>query len=167
MYAFFQTFLLVVYVYSSVSKAAEWAVFRETIFQLKFSKRAAAAGAVLIPLAEFATAGLLLFNETIRHGAVCSLVLLAIFLWAGIRARGRLVDCRCFGGLIDDRFGRNTNIRIGVLSVVSLVLLFAPMSSTPIYQARETFVTHLLIAWSLLVLYGLLAAVRRYKKTFA
>jgi thiol-disulfide isomerase/thioredoxin len=88
--------------------------------------------AVLLPLAELATALALLFQPTARWGALSAAILVALFV-AGIVAamsRGEAPDCHCFGQISSSPAGPRTLIRNGVLMVPAVfVLAYGPGTS--------------------------------------
>src|SRR5215212_7147981 len=88
--------------------------------------RSLAGLALLLSLAELATAVALLLQPSARWGAAAALVLLVVFVAgiAGAMARGREPDCHCFGRLSSAPAGRGTMIR-NVLLAVPAVLVVA------------------------------------------
>ena len=92
-------------------------------------QRLAGVLAIGIPLAELATAGLLLPASTAVYGALAAVALLTLFTAAiGVSlARGRAPDCHCFGQLHSAPASWKTLVRntvllgIGVLAVAGSV----------------------------------------------
>jgi thiol-disulfide isomerase/thioredoxin len=86
---------------------------------------AAASLALLIPLAELATAALLLPSATAVAGSIAALGLLAVFSGAIAvnLARGRAPECHCFGQLHSAPADARTLARNGVLAAVAVVAL--------------------------------------------
>src|SRR5947209_12851143 len=83
--------------------------------------------ALVIPIAELAVAGLLLWKGTARWGAGGALLLLVVFSAAiGFAlARGRAPDCHCFGQLHSEPAGAKALARNGVLGAVAAFVLAA------------------------------------------
>ena len=78
-----------------------------------------------LPLAEAATALLLLLKPTAQVGAGLALVLLGAFI-AGITnavRQGQTPDCNCFGALHSSPAGRNTIGRNAALAALAIVVL--------------------------------------------
>jgi peroxiredoxin len=100
---------------------------RDTLEDFGLPRRAAGPGAWVLPLAELATAGLLLFDATAVVGAIAALALLAAFS-AAIAvnlARGRRPDCNCFGQVGSAPIGPATLARNAVLALLAVVVLAA------------------------------------------
>ncbi len=98
-----------------------------TLEQFGLPRRLASAGAVLLPLAELAVAGLLLPDATAATGAVGAAVLLTVFI-VGISvnlARGRRPDCNCFGQIGSAPVGPATLVRNVVLLALAAIVLAA------------------------------------------
>jgi thiol-disulfide isomerase/thioredoxin len=77
--------------------------------------------ALLLPFAELAAAGLLLFESTAVEGAIAALGLLVLFSAAiAINlARGRKPDCHCFGQIHSEPIGASTLARNAALAVAA------------------------------------------------
>lgn len=97
--------------------------------------------AVLLPLAELATAGALVPRPSAQWGGLAALVLLLGFI-AGISnalARGRAPDCHCFGQLQSAPAGRGTLIRNAALAVpAAIVTLEGPGPSIGSWVAARS-----------------------------
>jgi peroxiredoxin/uncharacterized membrane protein YphA (DoxX/SURF4 family) len=83
-------------------------------------------GMLLLPLAEFSVAVLLIPVNTVRLGAWGSLILLSVFLIAvGLAmAIGRKPDCHCFGQLHSAPIGWQTLVRNVVLAACAVWLVW-------------------------------------------
>jgi methylamine dehydrogenase accessory protein MauD len=83
--------------------------------------------AIVLPLAELATAALLLVPATARWGAIAALVLLAAFMVAIARsiARGEAPDCHCFGQLHSEPAGPATLARNAGLAALATFVIVA------------------------------------------
>lgn len=84
-------------------------------------------GALLLPLAELAVAGLLLFDSTARAGAAGAIGLLAAFAIAiaASLARGERPDCNCFGQVHSEPVSASTLVRNGLLALPAGLVLAA------------------------------------------
>ena len=87
--------------------------------------------APLVALAELATAAALVASPTIAAGALGAVVLLGAFSTAIAiaLARGRQVDCGCFGRLYSAMVSRRTLARNGVLLAVAGFVLVRALSA--------------------------------------
>ena len=98
-------------------------------------------GALLLPLAELATAAALVAKPSARLGAIAALVLLAGFI-AGIAnamAKGRAPDCHCFGQLHSEPAGGSTIARNLVLAAfATLVVVEGPGPAVHTWIADRT-----------------------------
>ena len=81
---------------------------------------------VLLPLAETLTAILILPLVAPRTGALVALLLLAVFTVAIAwqLARGRVVDCACFGEIASRPIGRHTLVRNSLLLAAAALLVW-------------------------------------------
>jgi methylamine dehydrogenase accessory protein MauD len=81
---------------------------------------------LLLPLAELATAGLLIPDATTRLGALAALALLGLFIGAIVAslAQGRKPDCHCFGQLHSAPVGWSTVLRNGILAALAAMVLW-------------------------------------------
>src|SRR4051812_9147270 len=102
-----RVFLAVVFAAAGVAKAADMAGTRNTVTEFGLPPRLVAPLGVALPVAELATAALLLPAATAWWGALTALGLLLAFMVAiaGNLARGRRPDCHCFGKLRSEPIG--------------------------------------------------------------
>jgi peroxiredoxin/uncharacterized membrane protein YphA (DoxX/SURF4 family) len=93
--------LAAVFIVAGVAKLADRPRTRQALADFELPARFIDPFALLLPLAEIATAFALVFPITARWGAVGGLVLLAFFVAGLTRAlrRGEAPDCHCFGQL--------------------------------------------------------------------
>lgn len=120
--------LVLVFAVAGLAKLADRAGSRVALEGFGVPGRIARPGAVILPIAELATAALLVPSSTARIGAVLASVLLVGF-GAGIGralARGQAPDCHCFGQLHSRPAGSETLARNGALLVVGLLLVVDP-----------------------------------------
>ncbi|WP_242917351.1 MauE/DoxX family redox-associated membrane protein [Pontibacter liquoris] len=94
--------LVALWVYAAVSKLQEFELFREQLLRQPFPAWLAGWLVWLVPLAELAATGLLLFRRTRGWGLIFSVGLLALFTgYVGLALAGvwEQVPCAC-GGII-------------------------------------------------------------------
>lgn len=110
-----------VFVVAAIAKLLDRAGTRETLAEFGVPARAAAPGAVALPLLELAIAVALVPSATAVWGAVAGLATLLVFTAAiaVTLARGKAPDCNCFGGLTRTTVGRGTLVRNAVLAAVA------------------------------------------------
>jgi thiol-disulfide isomerase/thioredoxin len=86
--------------------------------------------AILLPLTEFAIAGLLLSSTTAVAGAIAAATLLSVFTVAIARvlARGETPDCHCFGQLHSKPAGPMTLARNGVLITLAAIAIIGSVA---------------------------------------
>jgi methylamine dehydrogenase accessory protein MauD len=116
-----------VFAVAGVGKLLDLQGSRRSLRDFGVGERLARPGAVLLPLAEFATAPLLIFHPTGQLGALAALLLLVAFM-AGIAnalRHGVTPDCNCFGQFHSAPAGRETLIRNAVLAALAGVAVVA------------------------------------------
>ena len=116
--------LAVVFATAGVGKLLDLEGSRRAMQDFGVSERAAPAVGLLLPIAELATAILLIFEPTAQVGAILAALLLLAFI-AGIAnalRKGQEPDCHCFGQIHSAPAGKSTLIRNGVLLVAALVV---------------------------------------------
>jgi uncharacterized membrane protein YphA (DoxX/SURF4 family)/peroxiredoxin len=120
---------VLVFVTAAVGKLADQDGTRTTLDEFGVPSRFARSCALLLPLAELATALALVIQPTARWGAVAALLLLAMFA-AGIlhaMANGRAPDCNCFGQISSAPAGPRTLVRNAVIALPALfVAVYGP-----------------------------------------
>lgn len=124
--------LAVVFATAAAGKLVDQAEVRQSLAEFGMPARSLPSLAILLPLAEVATAVSLLLASTARWGAIAALGLLLVFS-TGIGAamvRGRAADCHCFGQLSSGPAGRRTLIRNALLA--------APAAFVAVYGSRES-----------------------------
>jgi peroxiredoxin/uncharacterized membrane protein YphA (DoxX/SURF4 family) len=117
--------LAAVFLVAAVAKLGDMPGSRRALEGFAVPSRLVPAAAVLLPVAELASAILLVLAPTAVVGAALALVLLAAFV-AGIGAalrRGVAPDCHCFGQLHSKPAGKETLVRNGVLGAIAVVVL--------------------------------------------
>lgn len=88
---------------------------------------------IVVIVAEFVTAFLLIVPRTVRIGALCAAVLLVGFasyaLYYVYGLHGEPLECGCFGGIIASQLGVKTALRNLALLVPALVVWFGYRST--------------------------------------
>ena len=120
--------LAAVFLVAGVAKLLDLTGSRRALTEFGVPTSLVAAGAVLLPLAELATALALVFAPTAGWGAVAALVLLAAFVFGLTRAlrRGQAPSCHCFGQLHSEPASKATVIRNAVLMLPALAVAVDP-----------------------------------------
>ncbi len=124
-----RSILALVFAIAALGKLVGREGLRETLSDFGLPFRFAAAGAVALPLAELAVAGLLLPTGSARLGALAALGLLLVFCAAITRvlARGERPECNCFGQVHSARVGGRTLVRnAGLAAAAGLVAAAGP-----------------------------------------
>jgi peroxiredoxin/uncharacterized membrane protein YphA (DoxX/SURF4 family) len=117
--------LAAVFATAGVGKLLDIEGSRSAMRDFGLSDSLARVAGVLLPIAELATAVLLLFHPTAQIGAALALVLLLAFI-AGIAnalRHGMAPDCHCFGQIHSAPAGRETLVRNGVLAAMAAFVL--------------------------------------------
>ena len=121
--------------WSACLKLRDLPLFREQVADFRVVRyRLSRPLAIGVPVAELASAILLVVPPTRRLGALGALVLVCTFGYAMIRVMrsGRTTACACFGGASDlDTVGWPSLIRIAAVGCVSVVALGWSRSAAP------------------------------------
>jgi peroxiredoxin len=117
--------LAVVFTTAAAAKLADQRGTRRTLADFRVPGPGVAPLALLLPLAELATAVALVAQPTARWGGLAALVLLGVFSAGvgGAMARGEAPDCHCFGQISSAPAGRDTLIRNAVLAIPGAFVL--------------------------------------------
>src|SRR5436305_11510884 len=157
--------LVLVFAVAGFSKLADRRGSRQALQAFGVPEAATGAGAVLLPLAEVAAAGLLLFGATTAVGAWLATALLVAFA-AGIArsmARGEAPDCHCFGQLHSAPAGARTLARNVVLAAMAVVVAIAHDPGPSAFGwLRDLNGTQLALVITTTVLLLLVAALARF-----
>jgi peroxiredoxin len=128
--------LAVVFATAGVAKLLDRRGTREALQGFGVPSFALASGAILLPVAELATAVALVPHPSAQWGGLAALVLLLGFI-AGITnalLRGEAPDCHCFGQLQSEPAGRGTLARNVVLAALAgLVTVEGPGPSVTVW----------------------------------
>jgi peroxiredoxin len=113
--------LAAVFAVASLAKLSDRTGWRQGVSDFGIPSRFVAPVALLVPLAEFATAAALLPTASARWGALGAVALLGAlsFAVAVQLARGQRPECHCFGRLHSAPVGRWTLVRNGALAAVA------------------------------------------------
>jgi peroxiredoxin len=120
--------LAVVFATAAAGKLVDQPGVRQSLADFGMPPRSLPSLAVLLPLAEAATAISLLVASSARWGGIAAVGLLLVFT-AGVAAamvRGRAPDCHCFGQLRSGPTGWRTLIRNALLAVLAAFVVAYP-----------------------------------------
>jgi thiol-disulfide isomerase/thioredoxin/uncharacterized membrane protein YphA (DoxX/SURF4 family) len=117
--------LAAVFAIAGAAKLLDLPGSRNALVEFGVPARAVPAAAVLLPIAELATAIALVPAETARAAAVVAVVLLGAFILgiANAMRRGEAPDCHCFGQLQSAPAGRSTLARNAGLAALGIVII--------------------------------------------
>jgi len=113
--------LAVVFAVAGIAKLSDREGSREALKGFRVPDGLVSVGAILLPLAELATAISLIPPASAQWGGVAALLLLSGFI-VGISAamiRGEAPDCHCFGQIQSEPAGRSTLVRNLLLAAVA------------------------------------------------
>ena len=144
--------LSAIFLTASVAKLVDRSGSRRSLIEFGFPSSAVPPLSIGVPIAELMVAAALLPVASVRAGAAAALLLLAAFsiTIATALARGRHVECRCFGQLTSGIVSWRTLARNAVLAVVALAVLLADLGSPPpsLFDAVSTLRGAALVAWT-------------------
>ncbi|MBA9085703.1 putative membrane protein YphA (DoxX/SURF4 family) [Fontibacillus solani] len=155
-------FLIVVFLLSSLGKFLNIKSFRETMIQLRIPYPWSGIGTIGVPIAELLACILLLIPSIQLYGQLLILLLLASFIWASWRARGRSVDCNCFGGIVGEQFGRMTYLRICAIFILDMVLFLTTSNTALLEFSLIEMISAILTSIGIIVIYSLLVLLQKY-----
>ncbi|MBD8499011.1 MauE/DoxX family redox-associated membrane protein [Paenibacillus arenosi] len=163
--AFIQIFLSIIFLASALSKFMNPLPFRRTLEQLGVASKLVPLSTRVVPTTEFIVAVFIVVEETRILGQIGIGALLLSFSWSVWRARGKELDCNCFGNLLPEQFGMKTMARILLLAAM-VVYLFVYSQPTGLQGAQiQEWLAALFITLSILTGYGLLSAMHQFRKT--
>ncbi|MDI4648179.1 MauE/DoxX family redox-associated membrane protein [Cohnella hashimotonis] len=156
--------LCCIFGFSAATKAVDRRAFRTTLAELGLSGTAAVT-AVAVPAAEAAGAALLLPAGTRLYGAVLLLALLVAFSGAAWQARGRHIDCGCFGSALQEDLGTRTYVRVAACAALVVYALLEADGRSLLAVAPPDLVCMALASAGLLAAYVLLSSIARHRKS--
>src|SRR4051794_35997443 len=114
-----------VFIVAGVGKLADLPGFRGTLRAFGVGERLSRVGAVVLPIAELATAAALLVQPWATWGAAAALLLLVAFTGAIVNAlaRGDAPDCGCLGALHSAPVSRRQVVRNAALAAPAVFVL--------------------------------------------
>jgi uncharacterized membrane protein YphA (DoxX/SURF4 family) len=146
--------LAAVFVVAGIAKLADRERSRRTLRDFRMPEPLVPALAILIPVAELTTGGLLIGSATARWGAAAALALLAAFTTAIAAAlrNGRQPDCGCFGRVRSAPAGPGTLARNAALAACAVLVLTGPPTSVTGWMAvlGAGVLAHVAFSWQLL-----------------
>ncbi len=150
--------LAVVFAIAGTAKLRDLPGSRRALAEFGVPSALIPVGAVLLPVAELATAVALIPPPTAQWGALAALLLLLAFIGGIVNAmaRGGAPDCHCFGQLHSEPAGRGTLIRnMALAAVAGLVLVEGPGPSLGSWVADRSAAE--LVAVAAVIAAGVLA----------
>jgi uncharacterized membrane protein YphA (DoxX/SURF4 family) len=118
---------------AGISKLTDRRGFRAALRDFGVRERLARALAIVVPVAELATAGALIPGPSAQWGGLAAAVLLVAFtaaITANI-ARGRHPECKCFGGLHTSTTGPRALVRNAFLVVLAALVVTDSWAGSP------------------------------------
>jgi hypothetical protein len=133
--SFSQLLLAAVFTVAAIAKLADRTATGQAIEAFGLAPRLAAPAAILLPIAELASAAALIPAATARVGALAIVALLAVFSLAIARTlrAGSAPDCNCFGGIAQTEVGRGTLVRNGLLGAVAAFVVLSGQSVSALH----------------------------------
>ncbi|KMJ56906.1 hypothetical protein AB685_19495 [Bacillus sp. LL01] len=156
-------FLASTFFISSVSKLNSRESFYKTLHTLGFHAKYNSFIFYMIVLSEMLISIFIIFSVSRMYAHLLIYLLLIIFIYVFylVRKSGRDVNCNCFGDLTEERIGKFTLIKIGILFILNtsvwLYSVDATITSYPITIVIEMFS----IATGIWLLYFLLISYRK------
>ncbi|MDG0810196.1 hypothetical protein OMP40_13210 [Cohnella rhizosphaerae] len=118
-----------------------------------------------MPAAEAAGAALLLPAYTRPYGAILVLTLLVAFGGAVWRARGRHIDCGCFGSALQEELGAGTYGRIAICASLAVYTLLEADGRSLLAVGTPDLACMALISAGLMAAYVLISSIARHRKS--
>jgi peroxiredoxin/uncharacterized membrane protein YphA (DoxX/SURF4 family) len=112
---------------AGIAKLLDQEGSRRALGDFGVPRRALRSAAILLPLAELATAVALIPKESARWGAVAAIVLMLAFIGGIARAmaQGRAPDCHCFGQIHSAPAGPATLARnVGLAGLAAIIVAY-------------------------------------------
>lgn len=166
LFIFTQVFMSVIFFVFAIAKLTKLSSFMDTLRQLRIKPVWARIVVVIVPLVELVACLLLLLTSTLLYGEVLVLVLLGSYVWAAWRAKGRMVNCNWFGGLISEKFGFAMYVRIVVLLTMCIFLLVAPAQLTVDSASILEIITSIFSSLGIIAIYLLVLTLRQYNALY-
>ncbi|CAM3458624.1 MauE/DoxX family redox-associated membrane protein [Marinicrinis lubricantis] len=162
-----QILVLAVFFFSAITKLFDLRSFKETIVQLKVPTKLAEFAALTLPIIELTASILFVWETTAMIGVMVIICLLLCFGYAAHRARGRYVECNCFGSLVQEQFGTLTYAKIICLLILSMVLLMSGSMVTIYTLSFSEIAAALLNSIGIVLLYSLAVTCWQFKKSLS
>lgn len=120
----FKVFVATVFIISGFAKITTHRQFKQTLGTF-FGQRFILPLSYAVPIVEILSASLVLFQATVMYGLILIIILCLSFIvltWKALRT-GEEIKCHCFGNLNDEKFGKTTYLKNGLLITLSLAVL--------------------------------------------
>nr|WP_243867556.1 MauE/DoxX family redox-associated membrane protein [Paenibacillus sp. BK720] len=115
-------FIATLFLISSLYKWINLGEFRTTMKELKIPKPLIPFGVFGVPLAELVVSVSFVIDRYTFPAELLLFALLISFGWSVYRARGKHLECNCFGSISEEEFGKTTVGRIVVFFVLGILL---------------------------------------------
>ncbi|QGQ95177.1 hypothetical protein EHS13_09910 [Paenibacillus psychroresistens] len=162
--AFLQVFLAIIFIVSAFPKLAKLKAFAKTLEELGLPPWMSRIGSWGVPAVELIVAGIILVDKIRIFGQLGISALLISFVWAVWRAKGKSLDCNCFGNLATEQFGRKTVYRILILAGADTYLFLYTRLTGLQHASLMEWSSAIFLTLSILAVYGLLSAMIRFQK---
>lgn len=163
---FIQFFFSVVFFMAALGKLVKPATFSETMRQLGINRSRTNSGVLAVAFLELIACVLLVVPTTLLIGKIISLILICLYILASWKARGRLVKCNWFGGLVIEQFGIVMNLRNLIFLIMCIYMIVMP---DPLVIENYSLADISQIIFSsigLIIIYSLVLMVTQYIKLF-
>lgn len=132
--------LVGVFVLAAIGKILDREGSRRALKEFGVPSALVPTAAVVLPIAELASAGLLVPGVTATAGAALAAALLLTFTAGIVSAlrRGETPDCHCFGQIHSEPVGGVTLVRNGILLALAVLVLVAGPGRSPAEWVRTT-----------------------------
>lgn len=166
LFIFIQFFMSVVFFMAALGKLVKPTAFSETMRQLGIIRLWAKSGLLIIAFLEIIACALLIIPSTLLFGQILSLILICSYVWASWKARGRLVKCNWFGGLVIEQFGVVMTLRNLIFLIMCIYMIVIPDTSVVGIYSLIDISQIILSSIGLLIIYSLVVMVTQYIKLY-
>lgn len=166
LFIFNQFFLSVVFFVAALGKLVKLATFSETMRQLGINRSWTNFAVMAIAFLELIACVLLVVPTTLLFGEIISLILICLYIFASWKARGRLVKCNWFGGLVIEQFGIVMILRNLIILIMCIYMIVMPDTLVIENYSLADITQHVFSSIGLLIIYSLVLMVSQYIKLY-
>ena len=162
---FFTTFLMVILTISGISKLLNLSSFKETLFEIGFSKKLSTILIYIVPSVELLIVILLIFKQTQYVGLFSTLILCLAFICVTLYSlkSSKKIKCNCFGSLTEEKLGVNTFAHITLLIIPVLYILFSKESKYILSYSFSEIGYATLLNMGLVMVYILISSMKNFR----